>query len=167
MKKEKLKKEFIPSILMKIVLILCIIAFGIGFIINGFVGFFNEATKDLILSDAFPTYLYFLKNNLLDNLTNFHSYYIISFFLYALILYGLVLMLKGSRLGFIFFFSSEVILILTPLMIFGRRAVALGDIMISLFLIVFFLIQINQRRIKSQEEIEEKEGINEINEEDI
>lgn len=154
MKKNKnLEKEFETSLLFRIIIILCVLFFTFISILYLFSGLFPNTIKDFVMSDSFPKVLHFYRENLISRIMDFRLYYLIGFFVYIILNYGLLLIYKGSWLGFILFSTSLSIVLISPILIQGTRGIALGDIMLGFLLIIFFLIQISKAKIRYKKKI--------------
>lgn len=144
----KLEKEFEISVTLRVIIIICLGFFSYMAISYSIIGLFPKLAKDVILGDYFPKAMYFYRENLLLKIDNNRVYYLIAAFIYLFIIFGLILMYKGSWLGFIFFSTSEIILLIIPILVLGTRGIALGDIMIGALLIIFFLVEISKAKLR-------------------
>lgn len=158
----QLEKGYRPTILMRIMLVICIIAFGFAALLNGFIGIFNHASQEMIQSSNLPSYLHFYRSSILDILSVSRAYFIIISLLNIFLVSSLVIMFRGFTTGYYSFFISQIFLIIIPLLFVGIKAISLGDIMISLFLIVFFFLEILIYQIKPNKEKEEKHSENKL-----
>ena len=153
---KQLERGYRPTILMRIMLLICIMGFSFSALLNGFIGVFNQSSQDIIQSSNLPTYLHFYRNTILDILSISRAYFIIISLLNIFLVSSLVIMFRGFTTGYYSFFTSQIFLIITPLLFVGLKAISLGDIMIALFLIVFFFLEILIHQRKPNREKEEK-----------
>lgn len=145
----KLEKGFKPTILMKIVLTFCIICYGLSAVFNSFIGIFNKQTIDIINSPSIPSELHFYRYNLLEIITSNPYYFIIIGLIGVAITISFIIMYRGFTTGFYLYIISQTFAIIFPIIFFGKKAIAIGDIMIALLLITFFLIQITSNQTKN------------------
>lgn len=157
----KLEKGYNPTTAMKIVLTFCLICYSLSALFNLFIGVFNKQTIDIINSPSMPSELYFYRYNLLGIITSNPYYFVIIGLIGIAISISFVIMYRGFTTGFYFYLISQVLAIIIPVIFFGKKAIAIGDIMIALLLITFFLIQIisNQRKNPKQETIPDETNL--------
>jgi len=159
----KLEKGYKPTIVMKIVLTFCLICYSLSALFNIFIGIFNKQTIDIINSPSMPSELYFYRYNLLEIITRNPYYFIIIGLIGLAISTSFIIMYRGFTTGFYVYLISQILAIITPVIFFGKKAIAIGDIMIALLLITFFLIQItsNQTKNLKQETIPDQTNLSE------
>lgn len=162
LKFKQLEKGYRPTILMRIMLLICIISFSFSALLNGFFGIFNHASQEMIQSSNLPSYLYFYRNSILDILSISRAYFILKSLLSIFLVSSLVIMFRGFTTGYYLFFITQIFLIIIPLLFVGLKVISLGDIMIALFLIVFFFLEILIHQIKPNKEKEEKHTENKL-----
>ncbi|MFA6201334.1 MAG: hypothetical protein WC679_13110 [Bacteroidales bacterium] len=146
----KLEKGYKPTILMKILLTICIICYGLSALFNSFIGIFNQQIQDIITNPNMPSYLHFYRLNLLDIITRNPYYFLIIGSVGIAITISFVILYRGFTTGFYVYLVSQILAIIIPIIFFGKKAIAIGDIMIAILLIIFFLIQIISNQTKAQ-----------------
>lgn len=148
----KLEKGYKPTIFMKIVLTICIISYGLSALFNSFIGIFNQQIQYIINSPNTPSYLHFYRLNLLDIITRNPYYFLIIGIVGIVITISFVILYRGFTTGFYVYIISQILAIIIPIIFFGKKAMAIGDIMIAILLIIFFLIQIISHQTKKQKQ---------------
>jgi hypothetical protein len=152
LKLRKFEKGYHPTILMRIMLLLCIIAFSISALFNGFIGIFNHISQELIQNPNLPSYLHFYRAAILDTISISRIYFILIALLNTFLVISLIIMFRGFTTGYYSFFISQIFLLIIPLLFIGIKAISLGDLMIAFFLIVFFFIEILIYQVKTKKE---------------
>jgi hypothetical protein len=140
--KYKLQKGYSPTIFMKIVLVICILVYSIITLTNLFIGIFNGISQDILSSDILPSSFFFYKHKMLDIIQTNSNFFILMGLIGAGIVTGLVIMYRGFTTGYYIFVVAVVLNIILPIMFFGKSAIAVGDIMILVFLLIFFFVNI-------------------------
>lgn len=151
-KLRKLEKGYRPTILMRILLTICIITYLISASLNLFIGLFNQYAQEIIKSEAFPAYMYFYRSKLMELIINNEFYFIIISIIQIVMIISFVVMFRGFTTGYYSYFVSQICAIIFPILMLGKRAIALGDIMIALFLLIFFLLEIIIYQTKPKKE---------------
>ena len=153
LKLKKFEKGYKPSLLTKIILIICIISYGLAIIFNSFIGLFNSYAVELINSPLLPEYMYFYRLKMLETLS-YNPYYFISIAIIQLfILMSFVGLHRGFTTGYYTYLVAETCAILIPILVMGKRAIAIGDIMIAVFLTIYLFIELILHQTKPQKEV--------------
>lgn len=158
LKFRKFEKGYRPTILMRIMLLLCIIAFSFSALLNGFIGVFNQTSQEIIQNPNLPTYFHFYRTTLLDIISINRLYFIIIALLNVFLVSSLVIMFRGFTTGYYSFFISQIFLLIFPILFIGVKAISLGDLMIAFFLIVFFFLEILIHQVKTKPKETENEA---------
>lgn len=153
LKIKKFEKGYKPSLLTKIILIICIIAYSIAMLTNSFIGLFNNYAQELINSPNLPNYMHFYRLNLLEITSYSHYYFIIVALIQFFILLSFITLHRGFTTGYYTYLIAETCALLFPVLIMGKKAIALGDLMIALFLTIYLFIELILHQVKPQKAI--------------
>jgi len=64
------------------------------------------------------------------------------------LMFGAVRMWAGRIWGLLFYAVSKIALVILPIVFYGKRGVASGDLMLALFLLTFYVIYIYVHKYK-------------------
>ncbi|MFA6805980.1 MAG: hypothetical protein WCR29_01035 [Bacteroidales bacterium] len=150
LKVKKFEKGYKPSLLTKIILIICIITYTLLISINTFIGLFNTYAQDLINSPNLPNYMYFYRLKILEIISYSPFYFIVIAIIQTFILLSFVTLHRGFTTGYYSYLIAQTCAIIIPILVMGKQAIAIGDIMISIFLIVYLFIELIRNQTKSE-----------------
>lgn len=103
------------------------------------------------LNSMDSTMLYFWKENLLFFLSANRLLYILCFLTGVALLYGCFLMWKGYKWGLLFYTLGKFFQIVLPIIFLGHRMIAIGDVMIAIFFLVFYYAYSFSHQMDKQE----------------
>ncbi len=150
---KKFEKGYKPSLLTKIILIICIISYGLAILFNSFIGLFNSYSQELINSPLLPEYMYFYRLKMLEIISYSPYYFLTVAVIQFFILLSFISLHRGFTTGYYTYLVAETCALLFPIMIMGKRAIALGDLMIAVFLIIYLFIELIHKQTKPQKEV--------------
>lgn len=153
LKLKKFEKGYKPSLLTKIILVICIISYGLAIIFNSFIGLFNNYAVDLINSPLLPEYMYFYRLKMLEIISYSPFYFLSVAVIQLFILMSFVTLHRGFTTGYYTYLVAETCAILIPILVMGKRAIAIGDIMIAVFLATYLFIELILHQTKPQKEV--------------
>lgn len=112
-----------------------------------FRGVISESLSNL----QYPSWIYFWKENLLYFYQVNMIFFILLFLLALLMAYACLLMWNGHRTGINLFALSKSASLLLPILFFGLRGVAVGDIMLGLLFMAYYYLYMFRHLINTKD----------------
>lgn len=148
----RFERGYKPSLLTKIILVICIITYSILIGLNTFTGLFNTYAQELINSSYLPSFMYFYRLKILDIISYSPYFFIVVATIQIFILLSFITLYKGFTTGYYSFIIAQTCALVFPLLVMGKKAIAIGDIMIAAFLIVYLFIELILHQVKPTKE---------------
>jgi hypothetical protein len=114
------------------------VIYGILFLIYAFIALFNATSIQIMNSSAFPSCLFFWKENLLDLLSINRTFYFIKALLLAGCVFSVIKLAYSKKVFLIYYIVCAGVSCFLPSCYIGRAGLHAGDIM--LYLLVVFLL---------------------------
>ncbi len=112
-----------------------------------FKGVISEALSNL----QYPSWIYFWKENLLHFYQTNIFFFILLFLLSLLMAYSCLLMWNGHRTGVNLFALSKCASLILPILFFGLRGVAVGDIMLGVLFMAYYYLYMFRHLINTKD----------------
>ena len=129
-----------PRTLLKILLVLSYIGSGLGLLGSLFVVAFRPLYEQMLALDPeqMPQMVKVSKIAIERALALPQAFYLASMALYALSLTGVTLMWKLRYAGFHCYTIAQLLLLLVPLVFFGKGALSLGEVMFTALFVFYY-----------------------------
>jgi hypothetical protein len=136
--------------MMKIILCISIVSALVFSLFNLYIAAMYESILRSEKGTIFATSLYFFRENIMEigRNGNIMFYYLSSVFLCFVLIFGALRMWSGRIWGLLFYSVSKIMLVVLPIFFLGSAGISSGDVMLALFFLTFYSINIYVHKYK-------------------